>query len=151
MKIQPNDLILRFDSSTNNVLMLVPKSLSNLDVLKRFFEISLPEDVSVAELADEIGIAVASFLHARHGDRIKLTDSVPDGDALDTSDKSTFEEARLSIDRLGDDSTADDVEAVSVMLKYASDRGEQDATRYLKETWPGLKAVFLRRISRKGS
>lgn len=149
MKIQPSDLILRFDVSTNSVLMLVPKSPTNLDMLKQFFEVSLPEDVSVSELADEIGVAVASFLHARHGDRIKLTDSAPTGDAADSSDDFTFEEARLLIDRLSDDSTEDDVEAISVFLKRASDQGDQNATRYLKETWPGLKTVFLRRISRK--
>jgi hypothetical protein len=151
MKVQPSDLILRFDASSNRVLLLVPKSPEDVGTLKRFFEVPVPAEVTVSEFAGEIGVAVASFLHARHGDRFRVGASDSEGADHVDSEEVTFEDARLLIDRLSDSSTLADVEAVGALLKHASEHGDQEAAGYLRDTWPGLQAVFVRRVSRKGA
>jgi hypothetical protein len=110
----------------------------------------VPAEVAVSEFAGEIGVAVASFLHARHGDRFKVGAS-DSGDARADSNEVTFEDARLLIDRLGDSSTLADVEAVNALLMHASEHGDQEPARYLRDTWPDLQAVFVRRVLRKGA
>jgi hypothetical protein len=148
MKLQPSDLILRFDARDDKVLLLVPRSPDELDTLKRFYEIPVAQEVAVSAFAKEIGVAVASFLHARHSDRFKVESK--DASAIEgaSDEEVTFEDVRLLIDRLGDSSTPADVDAVDTLLAQASKRGDRKAAKYLRETWPGLKAVFLRRISR---
>jgi hypothetical protein len=150
MKVEPSDLILRFDANSDRVLLLVPKSPEDVGTLKRFFAVPVPVEVTVSEFAGEIGVAVASFLHARHGDRFKVGASDSGDDRVD-SDEVTFADARLLIDRLGDSSTLADVEAVSALLMHASEHGDHEAARYLRDTWPDLQAVFVRRVSRKGA
>lgn len=149
MKLQPSDLVLRFDASDGKVLLLVPRSPDELDTLKRFYEIPVAQEVAVSDFAKEVGVVVASFLHARHSDRFKVESK--DAAAIESTphEEVTFEDARLLIDRLGDSSTLADVDAVDMLLAQASKRGDRKAAKYLRETWPGLKAVFLRRISRE--
>jgi hypothetical protein len=149
MKLQPSDLILRFDASSNEVLLLVPKSSDHGETLKRFFAVPVPTEVTVSEFAGEIGVAVASFLHARHGDRFKVVESESEGDAPDESEHVAFEDARLLIDRIGEGSSLDDLNAIDTLLKHASDQGDDEATKYLRGTWPALRAVFARRITRR--
>jgi hypothetical protein len=151
MKIEPSDLVLRFDARGSRVLLLVPKSPQDSETLKRFFEIPVPANVTVSAFAEEIGVAVASFLHARYGDRFKVVPSgSEDSDGVE-SPRSVLEDARLLIGRLSDSSTLADVTAVEVLLEHASKNGDEEAMRYLRDTWPGLRAVFMRRISRKGA
>ena len=145
--MQPSDLILRFDPIGNRVLLLVPRSPEDLGTLKRFFEVPVPGEVTVSEFASTIGVAVASFLHARHGERFKVEPYDSEGADRDSAEI-RFEDARLLIDRLGDSSTVADVEAVGALLKHASDHGDEEAAKYLQETWPRLRAVFVRRVSR---
>jgi hypothetical protein len=64
MKIQSSDLIIRFDVNDNKVLLLIPKSPEDTGTLKKFFEVSVPAEVTASEFAGEIGAVVASFLHA---------------------------------------------------------------------------------------
>ncbi len=148
MKVQPSDLILRFDAGSNEVLLLVPKSPSETGTLKRFFAVPVPAEVTVSGFAGEIGVAVASFLHARHGDRFKVVESEPDGDEREASEDVAFEDARLLIDRIGDGSTLADLEAIDALLKHASEHGDEEATSYLRDTWPQLRTIFVRRVSR---
>lgn len=56
MKLQPSDLVLRFDASDSKVLLLVPRSADELDALKRFYEIPVAHEVAVADFAKEIGV-----------------------------------------------------------------------------------------------
>lgn len=149
MKVQPSDLILRFDAGSNEVLLLVPKSPNEVGTLKRFFAVPVPAEVTVPEFAGEIGVAVASFLHARHGDRFKVVESESDGEDREASKDVVFEDARLLIDRIGDGSTLADLQAIDALLKHASEHGDEEATTYLRDTWPRLRAVFVRRVSRK--
>ena len=149
MNVQPSDLILRFDADSNEVLLLVPKSPGETGTLKRFFAVPVPAEVTVSEFAGEIGVAVASFLHARHGDRFKVVESEPDGDEREASEDVAFEDARLLIDRIGDSSTLADLEAIDALLKHASERGDEEATSYLRDRWPQLRTTFVRRVSRK--
>lgn len=149
MKIETSDLVLRFAASSNEVLLLVPKSPSETGTLKRFFAVPVPAEVTVTEFAGEIGVAVASFLHARHGDRFKVVESEPDGDEREASEDVAFEDARLLIDRVGDGSTLADLEAIDALLKHASEHGDEEATSYLRDTWPQLRTIFVRRVSRK--
>jgi hypothetical protein len=148
MKVEPSDLVLRFDASSNEVLLLVPKSPRETGTLKRFFSVPVPAEVTVSEFAGEIGVAVASFLHARHGDRFRVVESELDGDEQQASEGVAFEDARLLIDRIGDGSTLADLQAIDVLLKQASEQGDEEATSYLRDTWPKLRAVFVRRVSR---
>lgn len=149
MKLQPLDLIVRFDAGSNKVLLLVPRSPDEVDTLKRFFEVPVPEDVTVAEFAEEIGPAVASFLHARHGERFSVAPRAALPADADASGEVTFEEARLLIDRLGDKSTLADIETVDFVLAQAGKRGDRKAAKYLRDSWPDLRAVFVRRITRE--
>jgi hypothetical protein len=149
MKFETSDLVLRFDASSNEVLLLVPKSPSETGTLKRFFAVPVPAEVTVTEFAGEIGVAVASFLHARHGDRFKVVESESDGDEREASEDVAFEDARLLIDRVGDGSTLADLEAIDALLKHASEHGDEEATSYLRDTWPQLRTIFVRRVSRK--
>jgi hypothetical protein len=150
MKIQSSDLIIRFDVNDNKVLLLIPKSPEDTGTLKKFFEVSVPAEVTASEFAGEIGAVVASFLHARHSDHFKAGDAEFTDKDGGSSEGIKFEDARLLIDRLGDLSTLADVEAVTALLKHASEHGDQEARKYLQDVWPGLKAVFVRRVSRKG-
>ncbi|MFT3664271.1 hypothetical protein [Piscinibacter sp.] len=149
MNLQSSDLILRFDANSNEVLLLVPKSPNEVGTLKRFFSVPVPVKVTVSDFAGEIGVAVASFLHARHGDRFKVVESEPEGDVLEESEDVAFDDVRLLIDRFGDNSTLSDLQTIDTLLKHASERGSEEAIRYLRDTWPGLRAVFVRRISRR--
>lgn len=149
MNVQPSDLILRFDACSNEILLLVPKSPTEVGTLKRFYAVPVPVEVTVSEFAGEIGVAVASFLHARHGDRFKVAESDTRGDEPEESEEIAFADAQLLIDRIGDGSTLADLQAIDVLLKHASEHGDGEATSYLRDTWPRLRAVFVRRVSRK--
>jgi hypothetical protein len=147
MKIAPTDLVVRYDPDSDKILLLVPRHLSADGTLKRFFELPLAESVTTGELASELGAAVASFLHARHPDRIAVAPGVAGTDEpIDVS----FADARALIDRLGDRSTVEDLDAVTNLLESASKGGDGEATDYLKNKWPSLRPIFLRRISRDG-
>jgi hypothetical protein len=61
----------------------------------------------------------------------------------------TFYDARLLIDRVDDTSSQEDVESITAVLKNASAAGDRDAKQYLKSTWPKLREVLLRRVSRR--
>lgn len=148
MKLQPSDLVLRFDASGSKMLLLVPRSPDELDTLKRFYEVPVADEVAVSEFAKEIGVAVASFLHARHSDRFKVEPDIAAATEVTAHEQVTFEDARLLIDRLSDSSTSADIDAVDELLAQASKRGDRKAAKYLRETWPDLRAVFARRISR---
>lgn len=147
MKLKPSDLIIRFESEENVVRLLIPHSGAGHDAMKRFFEIQVGEEVTVSDFAEEIGIAVASFLHARHGDRFKVVESEEE-DEGDLGGQSAFEDARLLIDRINDDSTLEDLECIDVLLKRASLGGDVAASEYLRTMWPKLRSVFVRRVTR---
>ena len=147
MKLKPSDLIIRFESEENVVRLLIPHSGAGQDAMKRFFEIQVGEEVTVSNFAEEIGIAVASFLHARHGDRFKVVESEEE-DEGDLGGQSAFEDARLLIDRINDDSTLEDLECIDVLLKRASLGGDAAASEYLRTMWPKLRSVFVRRVTR---
>jgi hypothetical protein len=151
MKLQALDLVLRFDASSNEVMLLVPKSPNEPETLKRFFAVSVPAEVTVPEFADQIGVAVASFLHARYGDRFKVIESGSSDDEFAELDQVVFADARLLIDRIGDSSTLADLESVDELLRQASLHGDEEAIRYQRDAWPKLRAVFVRRISRNSS
>ena len=149
MKLQAMDLVLRFDASSSKVLLLVPKSPNEIGTLKRFFEITVAEKIAVSEFADEIGAVVASFMHARYGERFKVDPEEAATTEGEQSEDVSFEEARLLIDRLGDSSTIADLEAIDVILEKTSELGDRSAAQYLREVWPELRAIFIRRISRE--
>lgn len=151
MQVQALDLILRFDESSNEVLLLVPKSPSETETLKRFFAVPVPTEVTVPEFADQIGVAVASFLHARYGDRFKVVESESNDDEYEKSSQVVFADARLLIDRIDDDSTLTDLQAIDALLKQANLDGDAEAIRYQRDTWPQLRAVFVRRVSRNNA
>lgn len=146
--IRASDLILRFDADSGKVLLLVPRSPNEVSTLKRFFEFPVSAKVTVSEFAEEVGISVAAFMHARHPDRFRVEEKEVEEAVSSDSEKVTFGDARLLIGRLGDSSTISDLDAVTALLEHASKHGDQEATRYLLDLWPGLRAVFLRRLSR---
>lgn len=78
-----------------------------------------------------------------------MVESEPDGDEREASEDVAFEDARLLIERIGDGSTLADLEAIDALLKHASEHGDEEAITYLRDTWPRLRAVFVRRVSRK--
>ncbi|MDL5030629.1 hypothetical protein QRD43_01820 [Pelomonas sp. APW6] len=149
MKVQPSDLILRFDADGNDVLLLVPKSPTDVATLKQFFAVPVPVGVTVSEFASEMGAAVASFLHARHRDRFEVIETLVEDEVLESTEAVTFGDARLLIDRLGEDSDLADLQAIDALLQIASEQGDAEAESYLHNRWPQLRTIFVRRISRK--
>jgi hypothetical protein len=150
MKIKRSDLIIRYDISRDCVLLCVPKSANNLEELKLFNEIPLSEEVTVKGFSKEIGIAVASFLHARHSSRFKVVEATSEGGTEDEDEEnnSKFDEAHLLMGQLNASSKVDDIEAIDLLLKQASQEGDEEASKFLNDTWSDLRDIFVRRLSR---
>ena len=146
--MEPSDLVIRFDRDGKRILLLVPGAPSSPGDLKRFFEIPLGEEVYVNELSKEVGVAVASFLHARHGDHFKLREETSTDDS---SEDLTFDEIRLLINRIDENSKLSELEKVDGLLKFLSKQGDSKAKSYLLEIWPNMYSTLKRRIDRNDS
>ena|SRR6266851_4212969 len=157
MKLLPTDVVVRYDRDEEKILFLVPRSADEVNELKRFYEFSDVSTTKKAKLAKELGIAVVAFLEATHRADFVMDDvSTPSKTTRQRQPrgggkrrKLSFYDARLLIDRIDDDSSKEDVESIATVLKNASAAGDREAKRYLSTTWPRLREVLIRRVSRR--
>lgn len=149
MKINPDDLIVRFDSKSKKIQLLTPNNLLENDSLGCLFSIKVQSKIPASEISLEIGDAISTFLHMKYPSYFLIESTEHSKSENEENElKGSFDEARLLIDRLSDQSSVFDVDAITAMLKNASKNGDQIAGHYLTNIWPELKLIFLKRISR---
>jgi hypothetical protein len=151
---RPTDLVVRLDEHARKVTFLVPNSPARPGDLKRFFEFELQESPVKEELANELGIALVAFMEATYMGFRFSDETVGNEDSGSQSGEDgspSFEDARLLIDRIGDESSLADLEAIDAVLRNTAAAGDEESRLYLGGMWPKLRAVFVRRISRERS
>jgi hypothetical protein len=148
MNILLTDLIVRLSEDTRQVTFLIRKKDQPNELL-RFYSFNIDDYGSENLLANELGVGLVAFLKTTHKDIFPF-DETADSANCDVSDKSSFYEVRLLIDRIGENSDIDDLKSIDILLEDAATAGDEDAVKYLVETWPKLRNVFVRRLERKG-
>lgn len=147
--LQDNDVVVRYDAQSQKILFLVPNTNGDTNALKPFFLNFMTSDFETTSLlASEVGAALVAFLNVKYPGAFAVNTDSPN-DIKSVSDDASFDHARILIGELGNASSEVDLEVIDGVLQMASEHGDQQATEYLKNTWSGLRAVFLRRFSRE--
>ena len=154
------DMVVRFDPATKTICLFTvsqgkPSSIAIHDLPWN------PQEGFVGLI--DVGGAVCAHLFSRHpevfcteeqwekiAEDVRIATGRNDSEVEPCEDSHlSFNDARRLIDRLGDDSTPADLEAIDALLKSTADDGDTQSRRYRLETWPKLRDVFVRRISRE--
>lgn len=146
--IASTDLIVRFEADRQCVLFLVPDSLGTIGALRRFCEFSVSAS-NISLSAEELGRAVVAFLCSTHPEIALIDSPMNEPESSEPETPSAYSEARALIDGISDASTEEDVEAIEKVLHQALDSGDRHAQKYLSDTWPKMREVLLRRVTRK--
>jgi hypothetical protein len=152
--IVPSDLLIRLHDDGETIQFLCRRTPSSSGELTVIHEIRSDAEGSIEE---HVGQVVLAFLSAAtSSNRFNLDQYRKAGSEFASSLTSTnlndaerdYENARYLVDRFDESWSLAQLDEVDALLQSASSRGSNGAQQYLKERWPQMRAILVKRLKR---